>query len=67
MIPIQNGGKPRPTSGTALITWSDTPSRRAAAMVASGTEISTEKSAPRPISQSVTGSRSSTSRPAGTS
>ena len=36
MIPSQNGGKPRPTSGTARTTWSRMPSLRVAASVASG-------------------------------
>ena len=46
MIPSQNGGKPRPTSGTARTTWSRMPFLRVAASVASGTAIRIESTVP---------------------
>ena len=57
MIPSQNGGKPRPTSGTARTTWSRMPFLRLAARTASGIAIRIESTVPYPISHSVTGSR----------
>ena len=67
MIPTQNGGKPRPTSGTARTTWSDERvalRRRERPRAAPRSAI--ESSVPKPISQSVDGQPSSTSCPAGT-
>ena len=46
MIPSQNGGKPRPTSGTARTTWSRTASLRLAASTASGIAIRIESTVP---------------------
>ena len=45
MMPVQNGGKPSPTSGTTRTAWSRTASFLEAAMAASGTAITTASTA----------------------
>ena len=66
MIPTQNCGMPRPTSGTARTTWSRSPFFLVAASVARGTAMRIERIVPYASSHSVTGSRSTISSLAGT-
>ena len=65
--PTQKDGMPRPTSGTTRITWSVGRSLRIAAMVASGTAISTLKSVAKATSDIVTPMRLTISVRVGTS